>query len=158
MFRELMRKNKQITRDECATVLKNETRGILSVIGDEGYPYGMPMNHWYDEETGDLYFHCGNVGHRLEALRKCNKVSFCTFDKGYREEGQWAWMVKSVILFGKIEIIDDEKEINRVVSLLSRKFIDDEEYIQKEIEAHGHRTLLLRMHVEHMCGKLVTES
>ena len=70
MFRELLRKNKQLSQEECVELLKNETRGVLSVIGDEGYPYGMPMNHWYNEDDGAIYFHCGNVGHRLDALRK----------------------------------------------------------------------------------------
>ncbi|MBQ8315851.1 MAG: pyridoxamine 5'-phosphate oxidase family protein [Lachnospiraceae bacterium] len=60
MFRELLRKNKQLSDEECVELLKNETRGVLSVIGDEGYPYGMPMNHWYNEEDGAIYFHCGN--------------------------------------------------------------------------------------------------
>ena len=50
MFRELLRKNKEITRDECVDILTKETRGVLSVIGDEGYPYGMPMNHFYNAD------------------------------------------------------------------------------------------------------------
>ena len=78
MFRELQRKNKQISMEECIELLKKETRGVLSVLGDGNYPYGMPMNHWYNEEDGKIYFHCGKSGHRLDALRKCNKVSFCT--------------------------------------------------------------------------------
>ena len=79
-------------------ILKKETRGVLSVQGDDGYPYGMPMNHWYDEESGAIYFHCGNIGHRLDALRENNKVSFCTYDEGYCNPGHWALNVKSVIV------------------------------------------------------------
>ena len=69
MFRELARKNKQISMEECIAVLKEETRGVLSVLGDDDYPYGMPMNHFYNDEDGKIYFHCGAFGHRLEALR-----------------------------------------------------------------------------------------
>lgn len=158
MFRELLRKNKALSMDECVEILKNETRGVLSVLGDEGYPYGMPMNHWFNEEDGKIYFHCGNVGHRLDALRKHDKVSFCTYDKGYRNQGEWALHVKSVIVFGRVEIVDDLEKIADITTKFSQKFTQDEAYIQKEIEMHGHRTLLLQLTPEHVCGKMVTEA
>lgn len=158
MFRELIRKNKQISMEECIEVLKNETRGVLSVLGEDDYPYGMPMNHWYNEEDGTIYFHCGKVGHRLDALKKCDKVSFCTYDAGYRKEGEWALNVKSVIVFGKIEIIDDMDQIIDITTKLSYKFIQDDAYIQDEIAKSGRGTLLLKLTPEHVCGKLVTES
>lgn len=158
MFRELARKNRQISTDACIEILKSETRGVLSVLGDDDYPYGMPMNHWYNEEDGNIYFHCGNVGHRLDALKKHDKVSFCTYDRGYRNEGEWAWQVKSVIVFGKIEIIDDMDTIIDVTTKLSYKFTQDEEFIKREIEKCAHRTLLLKLTPEHICGKRVTEA
>lgn len=158
MFRELQRKNKQISMEECIELLKKETRGILSVLGDDDYPYGMPMNHWYNEEDGKIYFHCGKSGHRLDALRKCNKVSFCTYDSGYRDEGEWAFHVKSVIVFGKMEVIDDMEKIIDIATKLSHKFTQDDEYIKNEIRKYGAETLLLQLAPEHICGKQVTES
>ena len=158
MFRELVRKNKQLSNEACIKLLNEETRGVLSVLGDDDYPYGMPMNFWYNEEDGNIYFHCGNIGHRLEALRKHNKVSFCVFDQGVKEENEWAYKVNSVITFGKIEIIDDMDQITDIVTKLSYRSIQDDEYIKEEIRLHGHRTLLMKLTPEHMCGKLVTES
>lgn len=157
MFRELTRKNKGLTVDECISILKTEKRGVLSVLGDNGYPYGMPMNHLYDND-GCIYFHCGNGGYRLDALKKHNKVSFCTYDKGYRNEGEWALHIKSVIVFGKIDIIEDMDTIIDITAKLSIKFTNDEEYIRKEIADHAHRTLLLKLTPEHICGKFVTEA
>lgn len=158
MFRELTRKNKQITNEECITLLKNEKRGVLSVLGDDDYPYGMPMNHWYNEEDGNIYFHSGKSGHRLDAIKKHDKVSFCVYDQGYRNEGEWALNIKSVIVFGKIEVIDDIEKITDITTRLSYKFTEDDEYIKNEIRLYAHKTLLLKLKVEHMCGKLVTES
>ena len=89
MFRELQRKNRRLPIDECAKLLKNEKRGVLSVTGEMQYPYGMPMNHYYNEEDGCVYFHCGRSGHRLDSLRKSDKVSFCVYDSGVRNEGEW---------------------------------------------------------------------
>ena len=158
MFRELQRKNKQISIEECIELLRKETRGVLSVLGDDDYPYGMPMNHWYNEEDGKIYFHCGKSGHRLDALRKYNKVSFCTYDSGYREDGDWALHVKSVIVFGAIEIINDIDAIADITRKLSYKFTQDEEYIRTEIEKYAKATLLLKLTPEHICGKQITES
>ena len=158
MFRELVRQNKKLPMADCVSVLESETRGVLSVQGDDGYPYGMPMNHFYNAEDGCIYFHCGKVGHRLDALRRCDKVSFCVYDQGYRNEGEWAYNVKSVIAFGRMELIEDMEQIVRIKRLLSLKFIQDEEHIRKEIEQSAHRTLLMKLVPEHICGKLVNEA
>lgn len=159
MFRELVRKNKQLSMEDCIALLNSEKRGVLSVLGDEGYPYGTPMNHFYNAEDGKIYFHCGTqTSHRLDALRKCDKVSYCVYDKGYRKPGEWPLNVKSVIIFGRIRMLDDTEKIVDITAKLSRRFTQDEEYIRKEIAQHAHRTLLLELTPEHICGKLVEES
>lgn len=158
MFRPLKRKNKELSVDRCKSILKEEKRGVLSVIGDDGYPYGMPMNHYYCEDDGCIYFHCGTGGHRSDALRKCSKTSFCVYDGGYCNDGEWALNISSVIVFGRIEFISDADTVIDITSRLSRKFTSDEGYIRKEIELHAHRTVLLRLSPEHICGKLVCEA
>ena len=157
MFRELTRKNKQISNEECIEILKRETRGILSVNGDGGYPYGTPMNHFYRAEDGCIYFHCGKFGHRLDAIKRSNKVSFCVYEQGYRNDGEWAFNVRSVVVFGRIEIVDDMSEIIAITTSLSHKFTQDEAYIKGEIEQHARATLLLKLIPEHICGKKVKE-
>jgi len=158
MFRDLIRKNKQLSTQECIRLLKEEKRGVLSVLGDDDYPYGMPMNHFYDEEDGKLYFHCGKVGHRLDALKKHNKVSFCVYDRGSSTPNHWALNVKSVIVFGTMTILDDMDSIVRITTKLSHKFTQDDAYIQAEVDQYARATLLLQLTPEHICGKLVTES
>ena len=54
MFREMLRSRQQLTQKECVNILKTELRGVLSVLGDDGYPYGVPVNHYYCEEDGKL--------------------------------------------------------------------------------------------------------
>lgn len=158
MFRDLLRKNKQLTEKECIEILQKETRGVLSVNGDGGYPYGMPMNHYYNEEDGKIYFHCGKMGHRLDALRSNGKASFCTYDNGTPLADHWVLTVKSVIVFGKIEIIDDLAKIIEITTKLSHKFTNDDAYIQAEIKSFADKTLLLSLTPEHISGKTVTES
>ena len=157
MFRELARKNKEISEAECLKLLKEEKRGVLSVLGDDNYPYGMPMNHFYNEEDGCIYFHCGKFGYRLDAINRSDKVSFCVYEQGYRNDGEWALNVRSVVVFGRVEIIDDINEISNIAAELCRKFTQDEEYIRREIDQHARATLLLKLTPEHMCGKRVKE-
>ncbi len=158
MFRKLSRKNKQLSTDECIEILKTERRGVLSVIGDDDYPYGMPMNHYYNDEDGCVYFHCGMGGHRFDSINRCNKVSYCVYDKGHKSDNFWAYKVKSVIIFGTIEVIDDINTVVDISRKLSYKFTKDLQYIESEIEKYAKKTLLLKVQVQHMCGKQVLEA
>ena len=157
MFREMIRKNKALTREECAQILLEERRGVLSVSGDEGYPYGVPMNHYYNEEDGCIYFHQGKVGHRLDSVRANDKVSFTVIDKGASEENSWVKTFRSVIAFGRIEVIDDLETIVEMATKLSYKFTSDKAYIEGEIARFAKATLLLKLKIEHLTGKWVRE-
>ena len=77
MFPKMRRFKQELSREECIEILKNEPRGIMSVQGTNGYPYGFPMNHVYNESTGRIYLHCAKEGYKLECLRADPKVSFC---------------------------------------------------------------------------------
>lgn len=159
LFREMTRKNRQLPPDECISLLQREKRGVLSVLGEGGFPYGMPMNHFYCAEDGCLYFHCGKQkSHRMDALRRHPLASFCTFDAGEPIEGDWALSVRSVIVFGRIEVIGDQETVADISARLSRKFTQDEDYIRREINSFGPATLLLRLTPEHISGKTVKES
>ena len=158
MFREITRKKQKLSQEETIAILKQEPRGVLSVNGDDGFPYGMPMDHWYCEEDGCLYFHSGKKGHRTDAMHRCDKASFCVYDAGYRKEGEWSLNIKSVILFGHLEIIEDFDRAMAVTRQLSLKYTDDIEYIDREIRQSGKNTLVFRLVPEHITGKLVNES
>ena len=158
MFRPMLRKKQQLPEEECLELLRREPRGVLSVLGDEGYPYGVPINHYYCEEDGRLYFHSGKTGHKIDAIRQMDKASFCVYDSGFRREGEWALNIRSVIVFGRIEMVEDTARIYEIARRLSRKFTDDENYIEQEIARSGPGTLMFALNIEHMTGKLVNES
>ena len=158
MFRELLRKKQQLSTVECIEVLTNETRGVLSVIGDDEYPYGVPLNHFYNIDDGCIYFHCGKIGHKLESIKRNDKVSFCVYDKGYKENDDWAFSVKSVIVFGRVDLIEDINFVTDITRKLCYKFTQDEEYIAEEIRKYVANTLLIKLTPEHICGKIVKEA
>jgi len=158
MFRKMRRFKQQITNGECISILKEQPRGILSVIGDDGYPYGIPLSHYFDEESGKIYFHGAGEGHKIDSVRKCDKVSFCVCDEGYRNEGEWALNIRSVIVFGRIREITDVEEKTEICRKIGHKFTDDDEYIEDDIRRNAQRVLCLEITIEHMTGKLVNES
>ena len=158
MFREVARVKKRLPREECIEVLKTEPRGVLSVLGDEGYPYGVPMDHWYCEEDGHLYFHSGKQGHKIDAIRQCNKVSFCVYDAGYRQPDEWALNIRSVIVFGRIRVVEDAARAVEITRQWSYKYTDDTVYIEEEIRQYSEGLLVFELIPEHITGKLVKES
>lgn len=158
MFREMLRKKQSLSEPECIEILKQEPRGVLSVLGDDDYPYGMPLNHFYCEDDGKIYFHSGKKGHKIDAISRHGKASFCVYDQGFRREGEWALNIRSVIVFGRIEIITDMEKICEISRLLCYKFTDDEKYIEDEIRRSGPRTFMFALVPEHITGKLVNEA
>ena len=158
MFRELTRKNQQLSNEECLRLLKTEMRGVLSLIGDGGYPYGVPIDYWYNQEDGCLYFHSGPTGHKIDAIRNCGKASFCIYDQGFRRDGDWALNIKSVIVFGQIQIVEDHEKAIALTRELSFKYTFDGAYIQEEIDKYGHEVLVFKLVPEHMTGKITKES
>ncbi len=158
MFREMRRFKQKLDNKDCVRVLQTQPRGVLSMIGDNGYPYGIPLDHWYDESSGKVYFHCAKEGHKLDAIAGCDKVSYCVFDKGFRREGEWALNIKSVVIFGRMKLVTDADKTREICTGLCRKFTDDEEYLQKELTNALPRVQCLELTIEHMSGKLVNES
>lgn len=158
MFRKMRRFKQQLTLEQCIEILKKEPRGVLSVHGEDGYPYGMPMNQYYDEDENKLYFHSAKEGHKLDALLKNEKVSFCVYDQGFRREGEWALNIQSVIVFGKIHLITDPNIVLEKIRQLGLKHYPTPEAVEEEIKKSVDRVQMLELTIEHITGKLVNES
>lgn len=164
MFRDLKRIKQKLNLEECIKILNDEKRGVLSVIGDNNYPYCFPMNYYYNSCDNAIYFHSGKTGHKIDSLINNNKVSFCVLTEGVKnnEKLEWAYTIKSVIAFGNIEIIDiNNSEINKYIDIirkLSLKYTNDNDYINKEIKDSLCNTIILKLNIENICGKQVLEA
>ena len=157
MFRKLVRFKQELPKEECLEILKSELRGVLAVQGDDGYPYALPINHFYNEEDGKIYFHSGPTGHKIDAVLRDPKASLCVTDPGIRKDGDWFLTFRSVIVFGRIEMVEDHDRVIELSRRLSYKFTSDEAYIQHDVEHSGPRTVMFALVPENICGKRVTE-
>ena len=156
MFRDLSRKKQKLSPVECKEILTQEVRGVLAVNGDDGYPYALPINFYFDEENNQIYFHSGRVGHKLDAIASSDKVSFCVYDKGYHKDGHWSLNIRSVIVFGRIHPVEDWSD--ELMVNFCKRFTNDADYIHSEIEKFKDHTTVLCLEIEHMTGKLVNEA
>lgn len=156
-FRSMRRFKQKVSEDKCIEVLITQPRGVLSMFGDDGYPYGVPIDFYYDADNGKIYFHCAKVGHKIDALRRNNKVCFTVMDEGYYKEGDWALSINSVIIFGTIRFIEDRDEVLRTVSALGYKYYPSKEAADKEVRDAIDRVQMLELTIDHMTGKLVNE-
>lgn len=157
-FRKMRRFRQQLTDEECAEVLSTQPRGVLAVLGDGAYPYALPLNFLYDAESGNLYFHCAKEGHKIDAIRRSDKVSFCVMDEGFRREGDWALNIRSVIVFGRIRIVEDRERALEMVRRLGEKYYPDPADAEEEARKTADRVACLELLLDHISGKLVNES
>ena len=157
MFRKLTRIKQALSPSECEGVLRTALRGTLALNGEEGYPYALPVNHYYDAEARTIYFHSGKTGYKVDCLDRSDKACFTVIDDGERREGEWWLTFRSVVAFGRVARIEDAATIERISRALSRKFTKDEVYIDREVEKYAPATLLLALRIEDLQGKIVRE-
>lgn len=160
MFRKMRRHAQQLDDGDARQVLAKVKRGVLSVTGDDGYPYGMPMNFVYDPtrgEHGSVFFHSALAGHKQDAIARSDKASFCVMNEGTRNEGEWWYYVDSVICFGRISVVEDERLRYRAFTILAEKYFPPEVDIPADIAKDGPRARVLELRIEHMTGKHVQE-
>lgn len=158
MFREMRRQKQQLTNEECKSILKKEWRGVLSLLGDDDYPYGIPMNFYYDEIDNKIYFHSALNGHKIDAINKHGKASFCVYKQTGQKENHWSLNFDSVIAFGRISIVKDRKIAEEKVRKFAQKYFPPTDSVDKEMSESFHHCECLELAIEHMTGKAVNES
>lgn len=153
MFREMRRKKQELSQEECIKVLNNCTLGVLAVDGDDGYPYTVPLS--YSLKGDKLYFHCAKTGHKLDGIKRNSKVSFCVIDKDEVVPEKFTTNYRSVIVFGRATIIEDENECKEILMTLVEKYSKgfEKEGIM-EIKRELKITSLVEIKIEHMTGKV----
>ena len=157
VFRSLARKKQALSEEDCIRILREEKRGVLAVQGEGGYPYALPINHWYNPEDGRIYFHSGSEGHKIDAMRREPRASFCVTEKAELAEDGWSWYFNSVIVFGKLEIVREHEKALQISRELSYQFTEDRDYVEWEVAHSGHRVLCFALIPEHISGKRVHE-
>ena len=155
-FREMRRKRQQFSEEESIGILQKATAGTLALLGDNGYPYAVPISYVFAD--GKLYFHSALSGHKVDAIRNCDKASFCVIDKDDVQPEKYTTYFRSVIAFGRIHIIEDAQEKLETARLLGDRYNpNQEEALQKELEKGLSRMVMIRFDIEYLTGKEAIE-
>ncbi|SJZ95243.1 pyridoxamine 5'-phosphate oxidase family protein [Anaerorhabdus furcosa] len=155
MFRELRRNKQILSHGECIEILQNATSGVLAVLGDDDYPYAVPLSFAYDEDR--IIFHCAKAGHKLDAILKHEKVSFCVIDKDDVVPHEFTTYFRSVVLFGKAQLIEKEDAKRKATEILCKKYQPTGEGIEEEINKSIDHMQVVQINIEHMSGKEAKE-
>ena len=157
MFREMRRKNQVLSHEECLAVLDRGTSGVLAVQGDNGYPYAVPLSYVY--ENGKLWFHYAREGHKLDAILRDPKVSFCVVDRDQVVPLEYTTYFRSVVLFGKARVLEDPTEIRAALEKLALRYAPEDSEAHREaiLEKELPAVVMVEVTVEHLSGKEAIE-
>lgn len=157
-FRPLRRKINAITDEAALQLLKTERRGVLAVNGDGGYPYAIPVNFIYAPEENKIWFHGAKAGHKVDSLRKDDRVCFTVYGHEEYTDSDWAPHLQSVVVFGRCRMVDDPQRTHDCVRRMAMKYYPSAEAVDAELAASGAAVQLYEITIEHFCGKTVQES
>jgi nitroimidazol reductase NimA-like FMN-containing flavoprotein (pyridoxamine 5'-phosphate oxidase superfamily) len=156
MFRQIKRKRQLLPEAETIAMLQSCTSGVLAVSGDDEYPYAVPLSFAYEE--GRLYFHCALSGHKMDAIHRSNKASFCVIAADDVVQDTFTTHFRSAIVFGRARLLTDDAEKRHALRCLVEKYSPD--YIAEgdsEIEQDWDRTCTFELAIEHLTGKAAIE-
>ena len=151
MFREMRRKRQLLPAEESVAILERMTNGTLALHGDDGYPYAVPVSYVYAD--GKIYFHTAVKGHKIDAILRNAKVSFCVVEQDDVRPAEFTTYFRSVIAFGKARILEGEDEKLSALRLLADKYSQGEESMEAEIAKSFSHLLMVEIAVEHLTGK-----
>lgn len=154
MFRPMRRFKQQLSNEECEEILNNCTSGVLAVIGDNGYPYAVPLSYVY--LNNKIYFHCAKEGHKVDAINNNDKVSFCVVSKDEVVPEELTTYFKSVIIFGKAKKLDGEELRNAAIQL-GLKYYNNKDAVNKEVEKAFERMACYEIAIKYITGKQAKE-
>lgn len=157
MFRSIRKKRNELGDKEVEKLLQSTRRGILAVNGDNGYPYAIPINYLYDKENQKIYFHGARVGHKVDALKTCDKVCFTVYGNEIIKEEAWAPYMQSVVVFGRCHLLEEGKKANAILKQFAMKYYPSEQLVDEEIERAGKAVQIFEIEIEHSSGKEVQE-
>ena len=156
MFREMRRSRQKLEAGECEGILRSATSGVLSVVGDGGYPYGVPLSYVYAD--GRLVFHSAMAGHKVDAIRANPKASFTVVERDDVLPEEYTTIFRSVIVFGQVRIVEDRDEKVALLRALGDHYWPGHDReLDEEIAPRLDRMLVLVFDIEHLSGKQAKE-
>jgi nitroimidazol reductase NimA-like FMN-containing flavoprotein (pyridoxamine 5'-phosphate oxidase superfamily) len=150
-MRAMRRKDKEIGTDEAINLLTNCEYGVLSTVGNDGQPYGVPLNYTYKDNC--IYFHCALKGHKIDNIDDNPKVSFCTVGNTEVLPSEFSTNYVSAVAFGVASEVQGTERYDALVLLLEKFSPGFIEEGKKYIEKLDKVTKVIKIQIQHISGK-----
>lgn len=124
MFREMRRSDKGGSRDDAVAMLTKATNGVLAVNGDDGYPFAVPVSFVFKDDK--IVFHCSMEGHKVDAMKRDPKVSFCVVDADNIIPERFTTVFRSAIAFGKVKLVTEGEDFQWAMEAIGEKYTPKE--------------------------------
>ena len=157
MSRPVRKKKNEISAEAAKQLLHTERRGVFAVNGDDGYPYAVPVNFFYDEEANRIYFHGSRAGHKIDSVRKSDKVCFTVYGNETIRDEAWAPYMQSAVVFGRCRLPEYGEESMALLKRFAMKYYPGESMVDAEIADAGKAAQMYVIDIEHISGKEVQE-
>ena len=157
MFRPIRKKKNEISTDAAKALLRSSRRGVLAVNGDDGYPYAIPINYLYDEENEKIIFHGAKAGHKVDALKKNDKICFTVFGNEMAKEEAWAPFLRSGVVFGRCHLVESQEDAIALVKKFAAKYYPNMDMVNEEAASSGRAVQMFEIQIEHLSGKEIQE-
>ena len=156
MFRKMRREKCELSKETAEKILREGIFGVLALSGDEGYSYAVPINYAYSD--GKIYFHSAKTGHKLDAIKNNDKVSFCVVERHEVVPEEFTSYFSSAIAFGKIRLAEDDAEKLHALELLADKYSPNvsQDLREKELKRVSAVSIMI-LEIEHLTGKAARE-
>lgn len=151
MTRPMRRKDRETSAEEALALLDSAEYGVLSTVGTDGQPYGVPLSYVYRD--GRLYFHCAGSGRKLENIAHEPRVSFCVVGDTRVLPDLFATEYESAMVFGEASAVSGAERRQGLVWLLEKYCPDFMEEGLRYIESQDAATRLFRIDVQQISGK-----
>jgi nitroimidazol reductase NimA-like FMN-containing flavoprotein (pyridoxamine 5'-phosphate oxidase superfamily) len=150
-MRAMRRKDKEIGTDEAINLLTKCEYGVLSTVGNDGQPYGVPLNYTYKDNC--IYFHCALKGHKIDNIDDNPKVSFCTVGNTEVLPSEFSTNYVSAVAFGVASEVQGTERYDALVLLLEKFSPGFIEEGKKYIEKLDKVTKVIKIQIQHISGK-----
>lgn len=155
MFREMRRKKQLLSMKDIKDILDRCTNGVLACLGDEEYPYAVPLNYVYFNDK--IYFHSAKAGHKIDAITENPKVSFSVIDEDTIVSGKYTSYYRSVIAFGKVRIVEGNERLEAFRALVEKYSGDQPEEAKHKAITQCTQAYIVVIDIEHITGKEALE-
>jgi nitroimidazol reductase NimA-like FMN-containing flavoprotein (pyridoxamine 5'-phosphate oxidase superfamily) len=150
-MKTIRRRDREIPAKEARAILDKAGYGVLSSVGTDGQPYGVPLSYVFKNDG--IYVHCALSGQKLDNIGYNPKVSFCVVGNTKVVPDKFAAEYESAVVFGVASEVQGPERYTALLWLLEKYcpgFIEEgKQYIEQQDGA----TKVLKIEISHISGK-----